>query len=151
MFLKMWAVYWLYLDKNSYALVFIANAYNNWIPFGFDTGTTITQDVVLTKWIVKNWLTGGADYWWYHDLTTIGGPWYFGKVLLPQRLINHEILLLQKFNDIGGKVLKPPKNQPPTSEKKLRPFFSFKCQFLGDLGLKNWQFSLKVFVPTSKM
>ena len=36
-------------------------------------------------------------------LTTIGGPWYFGRVLVPQRLINqslyHEILLLQKFDD----------------------------------------------------
>ena len=53
-------------------------------------------------------------------LTTIGGPW---------RLINQslyqEILLLQKFNGIEGKVLKPKKNQPPTSEKKMRPFFIF--------------------------
>ena len=48
-------------------------------------------------------------------LTTIAGPWYFGRVVVPQRLINlslyHEILLLQKFNDTGGKVLKPQKNQ----------------------------------------
>ena len=46
-------------------------------------------------------------------LTTIAGAWYFGRVLVPQRLINlslyHEILLLQKFNDTGGKVLKPKK------------------------------------------
>ena len=44
-------------------------------------------------------------------LTTIAGPWYFGRVLVPQRLINlslyyHKILILQKFNDLGGKVLK---------------------------------------------
>ena len=55
-------------------------------------------------------------------LNTIGGCWYFGRVLVPLRLKNqslyHKILLLQKFNDTGGKVLKPKKNQPPTSEKK---------------------------------
>ena len=36
-------------------------------------------------------------------LTTIAGPWYFGRVLVPLRLKNqslyHKILLLQKFND----------------------------------------------------
>ena len=36
-----------------------------------------------------------------------------GRVFLPQRLINQSLyqamLLLQKFNDIGGKVLKPKK------------------------------------------
>ena len=54
-------------------------------------------------------------------LETIADPWYFGRVVVPQRLINlslyQEILLLQKFNDTGGKVLKPKKNQPPSSEK----------------------------------
>ena len=30
------------------------------------------------------------------------------------------------FNDILEKIRKPKKNQPPTSEKKLRPVFSFK-------------------------
>ena len=54
-------------------------------------------------------------------LTTVGGPWYFDKASVPQRLINqslyHEILLLQKFNDLLGKVLKPKKIQPPTSKK----------------------------------
>ena len=53
-------------------------------------------------------------------LTTIGGP---------QRLINQslyqEILLLQKFNDILGKVLKPKRNQPPTSEKNEAVFYLF--------------------------
>ena len=34
-----------------------------------------------------------------------------------------EILLLQKFNDIGGKVLKPKKIQPPTSKKKNEEVF----------------------------
>ena len=57
----------------------------------------------------------------YH-LTTIGGPWYFDRAVVPQRLINQslyqEILLLQKFIDISGKVLKSKKIQPPTSEKK---------------------------------
>jgi hypothetical protein len=45
----------------------------------------------------------------------------FGRAVVFQRLINQsfyqEILLLQKFNDIGGKVLKPKKIQPPTSKK----------------------------------
>ena len=63
-------------------------------------------------------------------LTTIAGAWYFGRVLVPQRLINlslyHEILLLQKFNDTGGKVLKPKKIslQP---QKKMRP-----CMIVSD-------------------
>ena len=43
-------------------------------------------------------------------------------LFLPQRLKNqslyHEILLLQKLNYMSGKVLKPKKKQPPTSEKK---------------------------------
>ena len=54
------------------------------------------------------------------NLTTIGDPWYFDRAVVFQRLINQsfyqEILLLQKFNDIGAKVLKP-KNQPPTSDE----------------------------------
>ena len=63
------------------------------------------------------------------NLTTIADPWYFDRAVVFQRLINQslfqEMLLLQKFNDIGGKVLKPKKIQPPTSKKKLRPFFIF--------------------------
>ena len=63
------------------------------------------------------------------NLTTIADPWYFDRAVVFQRLINQsfyqEILLLQKFNDIGGKVLKPKKIQPPTSKKKMRPFFIF--------------------------
>ena len=62
-------------------------------------------------------------------LTTIGGPWYFGRVLVPQRLINQsfyqEILLLQKFNDIGGKVLKPKKISLQPQKKKMRLFLVF--------------------------
>ena len=49
----------------------------------------------------------------FSNLTTIAGPCHFGRVVVPHRLINlslyHEILLLQKFNDTGGKVLKPKK------------------------------------------
>ena len=57
----------------------------------------------------------------YLYYTTIAGPWYFGRVRVPQRLINlslyHEILLLQKFNDTGGKVLKPKKISLQPQEK----------------------------------
>ena len=73
-------------------------------------------------------------------LTTIADPWYFKRVRVPQRLINlslyHEILLLQKFNDARGKVLKPKKIslQP---QKKMRPFLVFNVNFWGDLGLEN--------------
>ena len=70
------------------------------------------------------------------NLTTIGGPWYFDRAVVFQRLINQsfyqEILLLQKFNDIGGKVLKPKKNSASNLKKKLRPFFIFL----------NWDFDL---------
>ena len=62
-------------------------------------------------------------------LNTIGGCWYFERVLVPLRLKNHslyhKILLLQKFNDISGKVLKPKKIQPPTSKKKIEAVFHF--------------------------
>ena len=63
----------------------------------------------------------------------------FGRASVPQRLINQslyqEMLLLQKFNDIGGKVLKPKKIQPPTSKKKIEAVFHFFI-FL------NWDFDL---------
>ena len=87
-------------------------------------------------------------------LTTIADQWYFGRVCVPQKLINlslyHEILLLQKFNDTGGKVLKP-KKSASNLRKKMRPFLIFNVNSLGDVGLKNWQLGLKVFVPTLKM
>ena len=55
------------------------------------------------------------------NLATIGGPWYFDRAVVFQRLINQsfyqEILLLQKFNDIGGKVLKPKKNSASNLKK----------------------------------
>ena len=55
-------------------------------------------------------------------LNTIGGRWYFGRVLIPQRFINlslyHEIILLQKFNYISGKVLKPKKISLQPQKKK---------------------------------
>ena len=41
---------------------------------------------------------------------------------------HHEILLLQTFNDMLGKVLKPTKNQPTASEKKI--YISKKLGFL---------------------
>ena len=41
---------------------------------------------------------------------------------------HHEILLLQKFDDVLGKVLKRKKDQHITSEKEMRPFFSFMHQ-----------------------
>ena len=63
-------------------------------------------------------------------LETIADPWYFGRVVVPQRLINlslyQEILLLQKFNDIGGKVLKP-KKSASNLRKKMRP-----CMIVSD-------------------
>ena len=43
----------------------------------------------------------------------------------------HEILLLQKFNDISWKVLCQKKSLQP--QKKMRRFFSFKYHFLEGL------------------
>ena len=60
-----------------------------------------------------------------------------------QRLINQslyqEILLLQKFNAISGKVLKPQKNQPPTSENETVFIF---CLFF-ELGFQPRNFSVE--------
>ena len=102
-----------------------------------------------------------AAIWAFLKLTalyftmSIGSHWYFDRVFGLQRLKNQSLynksLLLQKFTDILGKVLKPKKNPPPTSEKKMRLFFIFKYQIFWDFGLENWQHSLKVFLPTSKM
>ena len=62
----------------------------------------------------------GADY-----LTTIGGP--FGRASVPQRLIHQslyqEILLLQKFNDIEGKVVKPKKKSTSNLRKNNETTF----------------------------
>ena len=59
----------------------------------------------------------------------------FGRAFVSQRLINQAlyrvILLLQKFNDIGGKVLKL-----PTSEKNEALFLVLNVNFFGDLGLE---------------
>ena len=53
----------------------------------------------------------------------------FGRADVPQRLINQslyqEILHLQKFNYVLGKVLKPKKKSASNLKKKMRPFFSF--------------------------
>ena len=88
-------------------------------------------------------------------LTTIGGPWYFDRAVVPQRLINQslyqEILLLQKFIDISGKVLKLKKIQPPTSEKKNEAVFYFLFFLNWDFDLEISQLRKKVFMPTSKM
>ena len=80
------------------------------------------------------------------NLTTIGGPWYFDSAVVFQRLINQsfyqEIILLQKFIDLLGKVLKPKKKSASNLRNKCGHF----------LFLLNWDFNLeKVFVPTSKM
>ena len=64
-------------------------------------------------------------------LTKIGGRWLFGSRTfglqrLKNKSVHHEILLLQNFTDILGKVLKPKKkNQPPTSEKNESVFLVF--------------------------
>jgi hypothetical protein len=59
---------------------------------------------------------------------------FFGRASGLQRLKNHslyhEILLLQKFNDILGKVFKPKKISLQPQKKKLRPIgTSFKMTF----------------------
>ena len=75
-----------------------------------------------------------------YSSTTIGGPWYFDFVAF-QRLINQsfyqEILLLQKVNDLLGKVLKPKKFSLQPQKNKMRPFFYF-------LSFLNWDFDLEI-------
>ena len=84
----------------------------------------------------KSLFSFGLKYSFYgtidsFNLTTIGGRWYFDRAFVPQRLKNqslyNKILLLQKFNYTLGKVLKPKKNQPPTSEKNEAIFLVFDC------------------------
>ena len=89
---------------------------------------------------------------YFQYLTNKGGT--FGRASVPQRFINqalyYETLLLETFNGIRGKVSNPPQKSASNLRKKLGQFRS-KCQFHLDLGLENWQFTLKVFVSTSKM
>ena len=77
----------------------------------------------------------------------------FGRAVVPQRLINQslyqEMLLLQKFNDILGKVLKPKKIQPPTSKKKIKAVFHFFI-FLNwdfDLDFRSFEIKKRLFSP----
>ena len=55
----------------------------------------------------------------------------------------------KNFNDIGGKVLKPKKNQPQTSEKKTEAVFYSKFFLNWDFDLEISQMGKKVFMPTS--
>ena len=49
----------------------------------------------------------------------------FGLQRLTNQSLYNKILLLQKFDDIGGKVLKPKKFSLQPQKKNLRPFFIF--------------------------
>ena len=73
----------------------------------------------------------------------------FGRASVFQRLKNQslyqEMLLLQKFNDIGGKVLKPKKIQPPTSKKQNEAVFYFFIFLNWDFNLDLWSFEKKSF------
>ena len=67
--------------------------------------------------------------------------------MLTNQSLYNKILLLQKFDDIGGKVLKPKKFSLQPQKNKMGPFFIFL----------NWDFDLeishlrkKVFILTSK-
>jgi hypothetical protein len=59
-----------------------------------------------------------------------------GHLFLINQSLYQEILLLQKFNDIGGKILKPKKIslQP---QKKIDAIFLFYF-------FKNWDFDLEI-------
>ena len=46
---------------------------------------------------------------------------------------------------------KAQKSEPPTSEKNEDVFLVLNVNLFCNLGLENWQFSLKVFVPTSNL
>ena len=78
-----------------------------------------------------------------------------GRVSVPQRLINqslyHEILLLQKFNDILGKVLKPKKNSASNLKKKIEAVFHFFIFLNWDIDFEISHLRKKVFILTSKM
>ena len=82
-------------------------------------------------------------------LTTIGGPWYFDRAVVFQRLINQSLyqkmLLLQKFNDIGGKVLKPTKFSLQPQKKKNEAVFHFFIFLDWDFDLDFRSFEKKSF------
>ena len=46
---------------------------------------------------------------------------------------------------------KAQKSEPPTSEKNEDVFLVLNVNLFCNLGLENWQFSLKVFVPNFKI
>ena len=64
-----------------------------------------------------------------------------------QRLINQslyqEMLLLQKFNDISGKVLKPKKNSASNLKKKIEAVFHFFISLNWDFDLDFRSFEIK--------
>ena len=90
--------------------------------------------------VVTNW----------HVIITFSSFCLFYKIVCLFELftLDQEILLLQKFNDIEGKVLKPKNISLQPQKNKMRPFFIFL----------NWDFDLEIsllrkknFILTSKM
>ena len=61
------------------------------------------------------------------------------------------MLLLQKFNDIGGKVLKPKKNSASTLKKKIEAVFHFFIFLNWDFDLDFRSFEIKKIILTSNM
>ena len=87
------------------------------------------------------------------NLTTIGAFDTFCRVFVPQRLINQslyqEILLLQKFDNISGKVLRPKKISLQPQKRKWGRFlfiYFLNCDFnleISQLRKKGFHANLK--------
>ena len=73
----------------------------------------------------------------------------FGRAVVTHRLINQslyqEMLLLQKFNDFRGKVLKPKKNSASNLKKQNEAVFYFFIFLNWDFNLDLWSFEKKSF------
>ena len=81
----------------------------------------LTQNVIfhIKSQVTKHVFGGLSNYYWRSLVLLVGHLCYKGFI---NQSLYQEILLLQKFDDISGKVLKP-KNQPPTSENRNEAVF----------------------------
>ena len=101
----------------------------NWTT---DQVVEMADDVLRLVHVVLYVILGHFFRWYRRSLVLLP----FGRASVPQRLLNQslyqEILILQKFNDIGGKVLKPKKNSASNLKKiKWGRFLFFNFLKLG--------------------
>ena len=105
---KKWKTFWMHFLKELWFSPWYASSSSQWGLGLFDVAF---EFLYLKDFWIFSFIRNSSDLKLDEksdNLTTIGGRWYFDRAFGLQRLTNQwlysKILLLQKFNDIGGKV-----------------------------------------------